>query len=251
MSTAHADELLERSARLADGELATWDPRSTNPTDFGLADFGDGIALVASFSHVVSFAGEDGLTVVGTSAPAHAEGVLAALRRWPDDRVDTIVHTHTHGHLDLGGRSAALRHDRGETDDHTWLWLPEERIVCGGDFLSRVVPDAGNPQKVQLYRVGWAEALRVMAAFEPELFLSAHGLSIAGADRVVRVFADVASALESPVGQTLALMNAGAPLDEVGRSVRVDPVLVTASGELVAVDVLAVRSTSAGAGSEP
>ena len=90
-----------------------------------------------------------------------------------------------------------------------------------------------------------------MAAFEPELFLSAHGLSIAGADRVVRVFADVASALESPVGQTLALMNAGAPLDEVGRSVRVDPVLVTASGELVAVDVLAVRSTSAGAGSEP
>jgi alkyl sulfatase BDS1-like metallo-beta-lactamase superfamily hydrolase len=60
-----------------------------------------------------------------------------------------------------------------------------------------------------------------MGELAPELYLPAHGLPITGRDRIARVLRDVARALESLVDQTLALMNAGAPLDEILHTVAV------------------------------
>ena len=37
--------------------------------------------------------------------------------------------------FDLGGRRVELHHARGETDDHTWTWLPDTRVLCCGDFF--------------------------------------------------------------------------------------------------------------------
>jgi alkyl sulfatase BDS1-like metallo-beta-lactamase superfamily hydrolase len=132
-------------------------------------------------------------------------------RRWvtPDLAVEDRIA------LSVGGLDFELHHDRGETDDHLWAWLPGRRAICSGDFLMWVFPNAGNPQKVQRYPLEWARALRRMAALEPELLLPAHGLPIAGAARIQRVIDDVARALESLVEQTLALMNEGARLDQV------------------------------------
>ena len=308
---AYADDLLLRSAKLVDGG---WDggfspsqSKETNPIDAGLADFGGGVALVASFSHVVALAGSTGLTLVDTSLAALSGAVRNSLVSWSQDPVDTIIYTHGHvdhvggaplfvkanadagarrprvvGHanvaprfqrydvtegynsrinarqfrgrrrlgmdspneqarrwgvdwvwpdvsfvdrlaLDLGGREAVLFHDKGETDDHAWVWLPERRVICGGDFLTWVFPNAGNPQKVQRYPAEWARAMRAMAALEPELFLPAHGLPIEGRDRIHRVLIDVAEALESLVSQTLELMNSGATLDDVLNAVRLAP----------------------------
>ncbi|HTP76469.1 MAG TPA: alkyl sulfatase dimerization domain-containing protein [Rhizomicrobium sp.] len=118
-----------------------------------------------------------------------------------------------------GGTRFDLRHARGETDDHLWAWVPERRAVVVGDFLIWVFPNAGNPQKVQRYPLDWANALRAMAALEPELLLPAHGLPIAGRARIARVLDDVAGALESLLKQTLELMNSGARLDTILKSV--------------------------------
>ncbi len=305
MTNAYADELLNLSCRLVDEEGASADPRAVNPIDGGLADFGDGLAMVASFSHVVALAGDRGLTLVDTSSAHLAETVLGSLREWSAEPFDTFIYTHGHldhvggaprfaaeataagrsrprvvahaavadrfrrydtteGYnarinarqfrnqrrlnarpdrwtvdwvwpdvsfvdrlqIDLGGRPAVLHHDRGETDDHAWIWLPEQRAICGGDFLTWVFPNAGNPQKVQRYPAEWAVALRAMAALEPELFLPAHGLPITGRERIARVLTDVAAALESLVQQTVSLMNEGAPLDEVIHAVAVPSRLV-------------------------
>jgi alkyl sulfatase BDS1-like metallo-beta-lactamase superfamily hydrolase len=117
--------------------------------------------------------------------------------------------------LHVGELAIELHHDRGETDDHLWAWLPERRAICAGDFVLWVFPNAGNPQKVQRYPREWARALRRMATLEPELLLPAHGLPVAGAARVRRVLEETAQVLESLVEQTLALMNQGARLDEV------------------------------------
>ena len=108
-----------------------------------------------------------------------------------------------------------MRHARGETDDHLWAWVPSRKAVIVGDFLTWVFPNAGNPQKVQRYPLDWAEALREMAALEPELLLPAHGLPIGGKARIARVLDDIAGALESLCKQTLSLMNEGARLDRV------------------------------------
>lgn len=112
-----------------------------------------------------------------------------------------------------------MRHARGETDDHLWAWLPSRKTVIVGDFLTWVFPNAGNPQKVQRYPLDWAAALREMASLEPELLLPAHGLPIAGKERIARVLDDVAGALESLCRQTLELMNRGERLDRIVHAV--------------------------------
>jgi alkyl sulfatase BDS1-like metallo-beta-lactamase superfamily hydrolase len=121
--------------------------------------------------------------------------------------------------LDVGDLRLELRHDKGETDDHAWAWLPEARAILAGDFLTWVFPNAGNPQKVQRFPREWAVALRAMAAKEPELFLPAHGLPIGGRERIARVLDEVAGALESLVERTLEMMNAGERLDTIVHSV--------------------------------
>jgi alkyl sulfatase BDS1-like metallo-beta-lactamase superfamily hydrolase len=122
--------------------------------------------------------------------------------------------------LTVGQRTFELHHARGETDDHTWAWLPDDRALCVGDLFIWQFPNAGNPQKVQRYAWDWAVALRHMASLEPELMLPAHGPAIGGTGRVAQVLGDTASALESLHEQTLTLMNAGARLDEVLHTVR-------------------------------
>jgi alkyl sulfatase BDS1-like metallo-beta-lactamase superfamily hydrolase len=128
--------------------------------------------------------------------------------------------------LRVGSLSVELRHARGETDDHAWAWIPERRTICAGDFLIWNFPNAGNPQKVQRYPAEWAQALREMAALEPELFIPAHGLPIAGKERIGRVLDDVATVLEKLVADTVRLMNDGLSLDAILREVSVDPELL-------------------------
>ena len=122
--------------------------------------------------------------------------------------------------LEVGGLGFELHHARGETDDHTWTWVPHHRVLCCGDLFIWASPNAGNPQKVQRYPKEWAAALREMLALEPEVLLPGHGFPVVGADRVRQALTDTAELLESLVDQTLALMNAGARLDEVLHSVR-------------------------------
>ncbi len=125
--------------------------------------------------------------------------------------------------LDAGGLAVQLRHARGETDDHTWAWIPRHRAICAGDFFIWNFPNAGNPQKAQRYPLEWAGALRAMAGQGAELFLPAHGLPIAGEGRIRRVLLEVAGILERLVGDTLAMMNQGAPLNDIIHGVTVDP----------------------------
>jgi len=123
--------------------------------------------------------------------------------------------------LTSGGTTFHLHHGKGETDDHTWAWIPDHRAVCAGDFFIWVFPNAGNPQKVQRYPREWVDALRAMAATGCELFLPAHGLPIAGRERIAGVLLGVADVLEQLVADVLERMNAGQPLDAIVHEVRV------------------------------
>jgi len=148
-------------------------------------------------------------------------GIGGMQRFLPEDVAEPEVTYQDVLNLDAGGIPIELHHARGETDDHTWAWLPEQRAVCAGDFLIWNFPNAGNPQKVQRYPDEWAVALRAMAALEPELFLPAHGLPIAGRERIAMVLDEVATALEDLVHGVLERMNAGVRLDQILQEVKV------------------------------
>ncbi len=128
--------------------------------------------------------------------------------------------------LDIGGTAVQLNHAKGETDDHTWAWIPHHKAICAGDFFIWCFPNAGNPQKVQRYPVEWALAMRDMAERDAELFLPAHGLPIQGKQRIKSVLNDVADSLEFLVKETLDRMNEGTRLDEIVHEVKLDPTIL-------------------------
>ena len=128
--------------------------------------------------------------------------------------------------LNIGGLKIELKHAKGETDDHTWAWIPDHKAICAGDFFIWCFPNAGNPQKVQRYPVEWAAAMRDMAQRGAELFLPAHGLPIEGAERIKGVLTDVAESLEFLVSETISRMNEGARLDEIIHEVKLDPAIL-------------------------
>jgi alkyl sulfatase BDS1-like metallo-beta-lactamase superfamily hydrolase len=285
--------MLERSARIVDGTDAAPIGLKVTAEAAPVEEVASGIGVIESFSNVVVFNTDDGLTLFDVSHGMAAKSVVASLRTWSQDKVNTAVYTHGHtdhvggagafnadankrgyqainfvaheavidrfdrykltngynGYinmrqfrlpgpmfpsdfvypdttfrsettLDIGGRSFELHHARGETDDHTWAWVPDAKAVVVGDLFIWQFPNAGNPQKVQRFAWEWAVALRAMAAKQPELMLPAHGMAIGGKERVGTVLTDTAAALESLHEQTLALMNSGARLDDVIHQVR-------------------------------
>src|SRR4051794_38111706 len=140
--------------------------------------------------------------------------------RWPREyRYPDETYRDVHA-LSVGGTDFALRHVRGETDDHTVTWIPERKLLCCGDLFIWASPNAGNPQKVQRYPREWAAGLRAMADLGAELLLPGHGVPVVGADRIRQALTETAELLEHLHDETVAMMNAGAPLDEIVHTVR-------------------------------
>jgi len=161
------------------------------------------------------------VTCAGYNAVINQRQFQAPGLRWPTTyrRPDTTYRDRLD--LTVGGLDLELHHARGETDDATWVWVPERKVVCTGDLIIWCTPNAGNPQKVQRYAGDWAIALREMAALGPEVLLPGHGLPVRGAARVQAVLLDTAAVLETLHQGTLDLMNEGARLDDIVQQVRV------------------------------
>lgn len=134
---------------------------------------------------------------------------------WPTRFRDPDVLYDRDATFELHGERIELHHARGETDDHTWVWLPSRKVLCTGDLFIWATPNAGNPQKVQRYPREWALALERMAALGAEVLLPGHGVPIFGADRVRQALGDTAALLHHLHDRTVELMNRGAPLDEI------------------------------------
>ena len=139
---------------------------------------------------------------------------------WPSDFIRPDRTYEADMVLELGDIHFDLHHARGETDDHTRAFETSTRTLVVGDLFIWQFPNAGNPQKVQRFAWDWAVALRLMADLDAELLVPAHGPAISGSERISRVLITTAEALESLHSQTLALMNAGARLDEVVAGVK-------------------------------
>ncbi|MBM3658854.1 MAG: MBL fold metallo-hydrolase, partial [Actinobacteria bacterium] len=136
---------------------------------------------------------------------------------WPDLTYrDELV-------LTIGGEEFHLRHALGETDDATWVWVPGRKALACGDLWFNVAPNCGNPQKVQRYPEGWADAADAMAGLGAEVLLPGHDTFQTGADHIRRLFTVQAEYLRAIVDQTLAGLNAGLTHDEIVDAVVIPP----------------------------
>lgn len=138
---------------------------------------------------------------------------------WPTDYVYPDTYFDDRFTVSAGSVKFECHHGRGETDDAAWVYIPQRKVLCTGDFIIWAAPNAGNPQKATRYAREWAEALRAMAKVGAEVLLPGHGVPVFGALRVRQVLVDTAQYLQSLYDQTAALMNAGRPLEEIVQSV--------------------------------
>ena len=139
----------------------------------------------------------------------------------PTNTLDTTDVVDKFASMVFGDTTVEFHHGKGETDDHLWSWFPEKKWIATGDFVIWNFPNAGNPQKVQRFPIEWAAALRAMIAKGPELMLPAHGLPIAGKERIARVLDEIATALEYLVKNTVEMMNAGETLNTIIHTVKI------------------------------
>src|SRR4051794_3623265 len=139
---------------------------------------------------------------------------------WPTEYREPDELYRDHHTMGVGGETWELHHDKGETDDATWVWNPDRKVLCTGDLFIWASPNCGNPQKVQRYPREWSAGLREMATKGAETLLPGHGFPILGADRIEQALTETADLLDVLVDQTLALMNEGARLDDIVQAVQ-------------------------------
>jgi alkyl sulfatase BDS1-like metallo-beta-lactamase superfamily hydrolase len=119
----------------------------------------------------------------------------------------------------LGDLTFELRSGMGETDDATWVWIPERRVVFAGDFIIWSCPNIGNPFKVQRYEVEWAEVLEQMASLHPDVLVPGHGPTIRG-EEGQRVCLGTARALRHLHEEVVERLNQGAWIEQILEEVR-------------------------------
>jgi alkyl sulfatase BDS1-like metallo-beta-lactamase superfamily hydrolase len=139
-------------------------------------------------------------------------GVAAA---WPAEYIYPDTYFDDRVTITAGAMKFECHHARGETDDHCWVYIPQRKVLCTGDFIIWAAPNAGNPQKAQRYAREWSEALRAMAKTGAEILIPGHGTPVFGSMRVRQVLLDTAEYLRSLYEQTIALMNGGATLGQI------------------------------------
>jgi alkyl sulfatase BDS1-like metallo-beta-lactamase superfamily hydrolase len=117
----------------------------------------------------------------------------------------------------IGGLTFQFHHARGETDDETWVFCPDNRVLCTGDTFVWCSPNAGNPYKVQRYARDWADALEKMAALKPLHLLPGHGPAMEGEGQIEEALLSTAHLLRSVHDQVVAGMNHGKWLEDIIR----------------------------------
>jgi alkyl sulfatase BDS1-like metallo-beta-lactamase superfamily hydrolase len=158
----------------------------------------------ARFDRYLELAGQhDHINRIQFALPPQAKVVEREQFYYPD-----VVYRDTMM-LRLGGITLQLQHAMGETDDATWVWIPERRTVCTGDLFIWSCPNIGNPFKVQRYEVEWAAALEAVAAREALTLAPGHGPAIVGADAVRNACVDPARALRWLHEEVVRRLNAG------------------------------------------
>jgi alkyl sulfatase BDS1-like metallo-beta-lactamase superfamily hydrolase len=116
--------------------------------------------------------------------------------------------------IDLAGEAVELNHEKAETDDATWVWLPERGVALVGDLSVQSLPNTGNPNKAQRHTLGWAYALEAIAARRPRLVIPGHGDPLRG-DYALEVCQETARALRYLHDAVLERLNAGQWPDEI------------------------------------
>ncbi len=116
----------------------------------------------------------------------------------------------------LGDKTFELYHARAETDDATWVLVPEIETVFVGDLIIIGYPNIGNPWKPTRFALPWARALEAIRAKEPKLLIAHGGQAVYQGREAVKALLDAyIEGIYSIHDQVVEYINQGMPVDEM------------------------------------
>jgi alkyl sulfatase BDS1-like metallo-beta-lactamase superfamily hydrolase len=147
-------------------------------------------------------------------------GVPEGMKFFPlPDRYPDILFDKSFSTL-VGGIEFHAYHEKGETDDHLWVWVPEKKTVFAGDMVVFSFPNVGNPFKVQRYTLAWAEGLEHILAKDPEVLIPGHGPVIQGKERIRETLLKTSSALRYLHDEVVKRLNQGMWYEDILHDVK-------------------------------
>jgi alkyl sulfatase BDS1-like metallo-beta-lactamase superfamily hydrolase len=172
---------------------------------------------------------ERGAKQFGLRLPPDAAGVTGIGPRLtidPGPLAPLIPPTHTfidsHS-LEIGGVNFELRHAPGETHDHLFVWLPQERTLLAGDNIYKAFPNlftirGSSPRPVE----GWMQSLDRMRSLTPavENLVLGHTEPVRGAAAVNELLTAYRDAIAFVHDSVIQHANKGLTPDEMVRLVK-------------------------------
>ena len=114
-----------------------------------------------------------------------------------------------------GSRRVELVHCHAETNDGTGVWLPDDRLLYGGNATIGSFPNIGSPLRSPRDAWAWADTLDRYLGFDAEILVREYGPEIRGADLVADMLTTVRDALRWLRAETLERLNAGMVVEDV------------------------------------
>lgn len=162
------------SEKLVIAEIAKITPKAVNSAIVTHSD-GDHVNGLAAFP--------DGLTVIAQEN-CKKEMIASAGSRnpAPQNRLPTKTYNKT-DKMTIDGVHIRLYHwAAGHTSGDTVVYLPDEKIVFGGDLLVTNRPDTGIHEEKNGSAAGWIENAKGMIALDADTYLTGHGDMMTKAD---------------------------------------------------------------------
>ena len=140
--------------------------------------------------------------------------------RLPTQLVDRITE------LTIGGVKFQLHSAPGETHDHLFVWLPEERILFAGDNIYRAFPNLYAIRGVPARPVrSWIDSLDAMRRLDPapEVMVLGHTETVRGAATIHELLTVYRDAIARIHDNVVAGINAGRTPDELVEEITLPP----------------------------
>ncbi|MBW2622676.1 MAG: MBL fold metallo-hydrolase [Deltaproteobacteria bacterium] len=115
----------------------------------------------------------------------------------------------------LGDKTFELYHARAETDDTTWVFVPEIKTAFVGDLIIAGFPNIGNPWKPTRFALPWARVLEKVREKEPDLVIAHGGRAVYEGPEAREILDVNIEAIYSIHDQVVDYINQDVPVDEM------------------------------------
>lgn len=119
-----------------------------------------------------------------------------------------------------GGVRFELFHMPGETNDHTVVWLPDQKTLFCGDLFYSSFPMLASPMKPDRPVLDWAQACDRMRELGAEYLVPSHGEPVVGKEAIREILTNYAAAIRSVHDQVVQGINLGLSIEQVRASVK-------------------------------